>query len=72
MVHPSRRFDELMYPIYLIGKLRWKPTETVNNLSRSMETCKMLKIILSKLKLKKTSDSVIPHQTLFQHQLGYV
>ena len=45
-------------------------TETVSNLSRSIETCKMLKIILSKLKFIKISESVIPHQTLFQHQHG--
>jgi len=29
------------------------------------------KIILSKRKLIKLSESVIPHQTLFQHQLGF-
>ena len=30
------------------------------------------KIILSKLIFIKISESVMPHQTLFQHQLGYV
>jgi len=47
-------------------------TEAVNNLLWSIETCKMLKIIVSKQKFTKLSESVIPHQTLFQHQLGYV
>jgi len=33
----------------------------------------MLKIILSiEVKIYKLTESVIPHQTLFQHQLGYV
>jgi len=32
----------------------------------------MLKIILSKLKFYKLPESVIPYQTLFQHQLGFV
>ena len=40
-------------------------TEAVDNLWRHLETCKMLKIILSKLKLIKI------HLTLFQHQLGF-
>jgi len=44
--------------------------EAVNNLSRLQETCKMLKIILSKLKLIKISESVIAHEIPFQHQLG--
>jgi len=47
-------------------------TKVVNNLSRSLETCKMLKIILSRLKRIKILESVIPHQTVFQHQLSYV
>jgi len=41
-------------------------TEEVNHLSRSLETCKMLKIILPKLNFMKISESVIPHQTLFK------
>jgi len=45
-------------------------TEAVN-LSRSLETCKMLKIILSKRKRTKLLQSVIPYQTLFQYQLGF-
>jgi len=32
----------------------------------------MLKSILSKGKMYKLTESVIPHQTLFQHELGYV
>jgi len=47
------------------------PTEPVNNLSRPLETCKMLKIILPKLKLIKISESVIPLEYPFQHQLGF-
>jgi len=43
--------------------------EAVNNLSRLQETCKMLKIILSKLKLIKISESVIAHEIPFQHQM---
>ena len=46
-------------------------TEAVKNLSRPLETWKMLKIILSKRTLIKISDSVIPHQTLCQHQFGF-
>jgi len=46
-------------------------TEAVNNLLRPLETCKMLKIILSKRKLIKISESVVPHETLFQRQLGF-
>jgi len=46
--------------------------EAVNNLSRSLETRKMLKIISLNLKFIEISESVILHQTLFQHQLGYV
>jgi len=32
----------------------------------------MLKIILLEAKTYKLAESVIPHQALFQHQLGYV
>ena len=39
-------------------------TEAVNNLSRPLETWKMLKLILSKRKLIKISESVLPHQTV--------
>jgi len=46
-------------------------TEAVNKLSRPLEIWKMIKIILSKRKLTKISESVIPHQTLFQHQFGF-
>jgi len=46
-------------------------TEAVNNLSRPQETCKMLKIILSKRKLIKISESVVSHETLFQRPLGF-
>jgi len=42
-------------------------TDAVNNLSRSLENH-----FLSKLIFIKISESVIPHQTLFQPQLGYV
>jgi len=38
----------------------------------ALETSKMRKIMLSKLKFIKISESVMPHQTLFQHQLGHV
>jgi len=34
-------------------------TEVVNNLSRCLESCKMLKIMLVKLKVIKISESVI-------------
>jgi len=47
-------------------------TEAVNNLPWSIETWKMLKFILSKLKSIKISESVIPHQTLLRHQFDYV
>jgi len=47
-------------------------TQAVINLSRSPETCKMLKIASSKPKFIKISEPVIPHQALFQHQRGYV
>jgi len=43
----------------------------LNNLSRTLETCRMLEIILSKRKLIKILESLIPHQTLFQHQLCF-
>jgi len=45
--------------------------EAVNNLSRPLESWKMLKISLSKQTLIKISESVIPHETLFQHQFGF-
>jgi len=47
-------------------------TDAANNLSRSLETCKMLKIISPKLKSIKISESVTAHQTLCEHDLGYV
>jgi len=47
-------------------------TEAVNNLSRSIETYKILKISCSKLEFIKISESVIPHQTLFQHQFAMI
>ena len=47
-------------------------TEVVNNPTQSLETCKMLKTILSELKFVKISESVVPQQTLFQHEIGYV
>jgi len=47
--------------------------EAVNYLSRCPETHKMLKIVLSKLEfIKKISETVTPHKTLFQHKIGYV
>jgi len=46
-------------------------TEADSTLSRSVETCKMLKVIISKQRFIKISESVTPHQILFQHQLGY-
>jgi len=59
--------NDLSYSIPHMVKCR----READNLSRSIETCKMLKIILSKLKFIKISESVIPHQTLFQHRFGY-
>jgi len=32
----------------------------------------MLKIIFIEAKICKLTESEIPHQTLFQHELGYV
>ena len=41
-------------------------TDAVNNLSRSLEN------YFIEANIYKISESVIPHHTLFQHQLGYL
>ena len=47
-------------------------TEAVKHLFAVSKNLKNAKNYFIEVKIYKLTESVIPHQTLFQHQLGYV